>query len=192
MEFNLIISLAAIYTTTIVILIIARYFYFNNVDEETIWIGRVLYDSVALLHIGTSFYLFATTSSISHYMGLACGFLYFLGLLFFLWGLRTSTKLKFASSSLGEELVTTGPYKYIRHPLYLSYTLIWIANCILFNSLVLWITLIAMAAFYTVSAKREEAAISKSEYSREYEAYKNSVGMFLPRVTKWKNSNSKL
>ena len=192
MGFNLVISLAAIYVTIIVVLVIARYFYFNNVDEETIWIGRAFYDSVALLHIGSSFYLFATTPSISNYAGLACGSLYFLGLFFFLWALSTGTKLKFASSSLGEKLVTTGPYKYIRHPLYLSYTLIWIANCVLFNSLVLWITLIAMAAFYTISAKREEAAISKSKHSSEYEAYKNSVGMFLPRVTKWKNSDSKL
>lgn len=192
MGFSFLISLAAIYTAIIVILVLARYLYFNKVDEKTIWIGQFFYDSVALLHIGTTLYLFATTPDVSHYVGLACAFFYFIGLSFFLWSLRTSTKLKFASSSLGEELVTTGPYKYIRHPLYLSYTLIWIASCVLFNSIVLWITLIAMAAFYTISAKREEAAIAKSEHSCEYEAYKNSVGMFLPRVTKWKNSDSRL
>jgi hypothetical protein len=69
--------------------------------------------------------------------------------------------------------------------LYLSYTLIWIANCALLNSLVLWITLNAMAAFYTVSAKREEAAIWKASILANTKLIK-IVGMFLPRVTKWK------
>ena len=191
MGFNFLIPLTVVYTTIIVILVWARYRYFSKVDEGTIWRGRWIYDPVAFLHISLSFYLFFTTPGINLYAALTCFTLYVLGTILFFWSMRSGTNLKFASSNLGDQLVTSGPYRFIRHPLYLSYTLIWIASCVLFNSLLLWITLIALVTFYIVSAKREEAAIMNSEHSIKYKAYKNSVGMFLPRVTKWKKLNLK-
>ena len=189
MGFNFLIPLTVIYTTVIVVLVWARFRYFNQIDERTIWQGKWIYDPVAFLHISMSFYLLFTTMEVNQYAALACFALYVIGAALFLWSIVSSTNLKFASSNVGDTLITSGPYRFIRHPLYLSYTLIWIASCVLFNSLVLWITLIAMVAFYIVSAKREEAAIMNSEHSIMYKTYKNSVGMFLPRVTKWKSLN---
>ena len=101
----------------------------------------------------------------------------------------TAKTLDFAFSNEVGSIVTTGPFKIVRHPFYTSYMLAWFASSFLFNSLLLWITLLYLVAFYYLSAKKEEGVILKSVYSKEYENYVRNVGMFLPRI---KNGSDKI
>jgi protein-S-isoprenylcysteine O-methyltransferase Ste14 len=109
------------------------------------------------------------------------------GLLLFLWGINTAKELNFAFGGFSGKIISSGPYRIMRHPFYVSYTLIWTTGTFLFNSPVLWITLIYLVAFYWHSAKSEEKAILSSEMAREYESYCKETNMFIPRIKSWKS-----
>jgi protein-S-isoprenylcysteine O-methyltransferase Ste14 len=75
---------------------------------------------------------------------------------FIFWWARKIFKAKnpsFAfSSNNPKNIILIGPYKYVRHPFYLSYTLAWIAGS-LATSLWLLLTFVAMLIIYYLSAK---------------------------------------
>ncbi|MBT8147404.1 MAG: hypothetical protein KJN90_11160, partial [Gammaproteobacteria bacterium] len=82
-------------------------------------------------------------------------------------------------------LITNGPFKFVRHPFYTSYIVIWATNTILFNSILLWISFIALVVFYYRSALKEERLILRSEFEEDYIEMRRNVGMFLPRIAQW-------
>ena len=78
-------------------------------------------------------------------------------------------------------LVTSGPYRYIRHPLYTM-------GLLLFSSLSLiaanWFMMLGtVLAFVLVSLRlpKEEAALIEA-FGDEYRAYMQRTGRFLPRL----------
>ncbi|MFT7470578.1 MAG: protein-S-isoprenylcysteine O-methyltransferase Ste14 [Kiritimatiellia bacterium] len=105
----------------------------------------------------------------------------------FWWAISTARKLDFAFSKNVGDLLTSGPYAVVRHPFYASYILLWASTTILFNSVFLWFTLLYLVTFYFMSARDEEKVIMSSEHSKEYFEYRQRVGMFLPRIRKWKS-----
>lgn len=81
-----------------------------------------------------------------------------------------------------EALVASGPYRYVRHPFYLAYTLFWLGGLI---AVPYWPTAIGVAVICTLyyrAAVREEKAIAESRLAAEYAAYKKTAGMFFPRL----------
>jgi len=83
-----------------------------------------------------------------------------------------------------DELVTDGPYQYLRHP---QYTGIFI---ILFGQLIHWPTVFTLIlfpviiwAYYHLSRKEEKAMISK--FGGGYRSYMHRVSMFFPKVEHW-------
>jgi protein-S-isoprenylcysteine O-methyltransferase Ste14 len=54
-----------------------------------------------------------------------------------------------------QHLVDWGPYRYVRHPFYLSYTLAWVAGSLLASTPWLWVTVAAMGWLYWRAASRE-------------------------------------
>lgn len=167
-------------------LVWARFAFFEFQSKKEKTVSRI-YDPLVTVHIVGSFYYLLTADEPRFQVFLIALFLIVSGEFLFIFSLMTAKKLNFASSEQHFTLLDTGPFQIVRHPLYLSYTLIWLATPLVFNSLMLWITLGSLIAFYTFSAKREEEAILSSEYSREYSNYKNRVGMFLPRISQWKS-----
>ena len=79
-------------------------------------------------------------------------------------------------------LVTTGPYRRVRHPFYTSYLIFWTGLAIGTWSLWAFPVLAAMAALYTTAARGEEAKFANSPMAAEYAAYKARTGMFWPRM----------
>jgi len=79
-----------------------------------------------------------------------------------------------------QHLVDWGPYKYVRHPFYLSYSLSWIAGAIATQSRWLWITVVAMIYLHCKAARLEEAEFLRSELSHAYQRYMSSTGFLLP------------
>ena len=178
--------LLSAYTTIIAALIWARFNYFK-VDTDKAKRSSLLYDPVVSFHIGFTAYLFIASPSIPLFKFIPVVAAYLTSVALFYSCLSVSKNFDFANSGNSHEIITSGPYAYVRHPFYISYIVLWSSNTILFNSLILWITLIYLLVFYFYSAIEEEKTILQSKCSREYEQYRLNVGMFLPRITKWKS-----
>jgi protein-S-isoprenylcysteine O-methyltransferase Ste14 len=76
---------------------------------------------------------------------------------------------------------TGGPYRWFRHPLYLSYALAWIAGAVAAMSVPLLFTAAAMIAFYVGAAYREERQMLRSAAGDDYRAYRRQAGVLLPK-----------
>jgi protein-S-isoprenylcysteine O-methyltransferase Ste14 len=76
---------------------------------------------------------------------------------------------------------TGGPYRWFRHPLYLSYTLAWIAGAVAAMSAPLLFTVAAMVAFYVGAAYREERQLLRGAAGNDYRAYRRQAGVLLPK-----------
>ncbi len=79
-------------------------------------------------------------------------------------------------------LVRTGPYRSVRHPFYLAYTVAWTAGAVATASPWLVSTVFVMFLLYRSAAAAEEASFLASGLAEEYRAYQRRTGMFLPRV----------
>ncbi len=79
------------------------------------------------------------------------------------------------------ELVRTGPYRWLRHPLY-SFGLLMLGalSLVVANWLMAALTLAALVFFSLVIIPREEAELVK-KFGRCYEEYRRDTGRLLPR-----------
>lgn len=181
------IFLVLVYTYVILSLIWARFSFFN-VKSSKARLSALLYDPIVLIHIGFFyFHIFKANTSPQNWAIILACLIYIGALLLFWWGIITAKKLDFASGNFSGQIITSGPFRFSRHPFYLSYTLIWTTSTLLFNSPALWITLIYLVVFYLSSAKSEEKAILSSEQADQYRTYCNETNMFIPRIKSWKN-----
>ena len=78
------------------------------------------------------------------------------------------------------ELITTGIYAYIRHPMYLSVTLMMLGVLISSPTLLEAFLLVLLLVVLLLKAKKEEAIWSQK--SEAYVAYKKRTKLFLPFV----------
>jgi protein-S-isoprenylcysteine O-methyltransferase Ste14 len=77
-------------------------------------------------------------------------------------------------------LAKRGPYRFVRHPLYLSYLVAWLAiPAVLLDPLGL-AAAAGMAVIYVIAARQEEALLLRSELGAEYGAYHRRTPMLLP------------
>jgi protein-S-isoprenylcysteine O-methyltransferase Ste14 len=86
------------------------------------------------------------------------------------------------SSSVPDELVDEGPYARIRHPLYTSYMLAFLALFVAMPTLLTLLIFIANAALFTHAVFREERNLMSSALAGAYAEYKERTGMVVPRV----------
>ncbi len=80
------------------------------------------------------------------------------------------------------KLVTTGPYAYVRHPLYLANFLIGLGVCVIIG--VAWVFIVYLAYFliqYISIVVAEENSLS-TQFKEEYEAYASQVPRFIPKL----------
>jgi protein-S-isoprenylcysteine O-methyltransferase Ste14 len=82
----------------------------------------------------------------------------------------------------GHELIRTGPYRAIRHPIYTGILLALLGTAISFGEMrALLAVAIAWLSFY-IKARREELFLSQ-EFGPSFAEHKQSTGMFLPRFS---------
>lgn len=114
------------------------------------------------------------------------GFAVMAGSLAIFWAaIRASraARLRFAfDSALPEHLVTTGPYRFVRHPFYVSYLLFWLGWALASWSAWALLPLAAMATLYTIAARYEEKLLSSSGMAEAYAAYRQKAGLFWPKI----------
>jgi protein-S-isoprenylcysteine O-methyltransferase Ste14 len=108
-----------------------------------------------------------------------------LAIIIFVWAISTlgmSYSMDFAIKEK-QFLAQTGPYKFVRHPMYSSYFICFFALVLATQSIVLLIlTPLFFHAFYS-SAKTEEALLEKA-FGASYRKYKERAGMFFPKFTR--------
>ena len=82
----------------------------------------------------------------------------------------------------GHELIRTGPYRSIRHPIYTGILLGLLGTAITFGQVrALLAVVIAWLSFY-VKARREESFL-RQEFGPGFAEHKQHTGMFLPRFS---------
>ncbi|MGI9076533.1 MAG: methyltransferase family protein [Gemmatimonadaceae bacterium] len=74
-----------------------------------------------------------------------------------------------------------GPYRWVRHPFYLSYMLAWVAAVVALADWRLLLTPAIMGGFYLVAAYREERQMLHGPAAEEYPEYRRHAGVLLPR-----------
>jgi protein-S-isoprenylcysteine O-methyltransferase Ste14 len=85
------------------------------------------------------------------------------------------------SLKAGHELVRSGPYAYIRHPIYAGLLLAVIGTATILGE---WRGLAAIALFaiaHGLKARKEERFLS-AEFGEEYRQYRERTGSLLPRL----------
>lgn len=160
---------------------------FFLVKDEGAKKGKKIISMIGLPSVAINVYFLWVTQNISMGQNLASSFLFSLSLLIFWQSIQAAKKnhLSFAfSNEKPSGVVQHGPYKFIRHPFYLSYTLAWIAGYVGTNNLILLAIAIGMFALYLKSAVNEERVILKSDLKNDYSGYKKNTGMFFPRILK--------
>lgn len=112
--------------------------------------------------------------------------LYFPGLLFLLWARLTLGKNYFVSTGFGaqlfagHQLITSGPFSIVRHPMYAGLILAALGSVLIYST---WTTVYfaCFAPLMIVRARREEAALS-AEFGEEWRKYCQRVPAFIPKL----------
>ncbi len=80
-----------------------------------------------------------------------------------------------------KSLITSGPYSYVRHPMYLAPLLIYLGLVFLTVSLVSLVLLIVILFFYNILVSEEERDLERI-FGREYVDYKRRVARWIPKI----------
>lgn len=114
--------------------------------------------------------------------------LYFPGMLFTLWGRLALGKNYFVSTGFGaqlfegHQLITSGPYAVVRHPMYTGLIIAAIGSLLIYFT---WTTLYfaLFAPLTMVRAWREEQAL-EAEFGEQWRRYREHVPAFIPYLRK--------
>ena len=78
-------------------------------------------------------------------------------------------------------LVTTGPYKWVRHPFYVAFALAVVANSLVTANWFIALTGGICFGLIVLRTRMEEANLLK-QFGQEYRDYMTKTGRFLPRI----------
>jgi protein-S-isoprenylcysteine O-methyltransferase Ste14 len=82
----------------------------------------------------------------------------------------------------GHELIRTGPYRTIRHPIYTGILIAFLGNAVLIGQLRGLIGLAIIWASFYIKARREESFLAQ-EFGSNFNEHTQHTGMFLPKLT---------
>lgn len=104
----------------------------------------------------------------------------------FAWAIRHSRnrnlKLALDSDPAVEGLIKTGPWRYMRHPFYASYSIFWLGCAVGTQHLLSVIVFLTLFGIYIYSALKEEGALTSGPLRTEYIDYRERVGFFFPKI----------
>lgn len=91
-------------------------------------------------------------------------------------------------------LCTSGPFAYVRNPLYLGNMLMYTGIVLIAGAPNLWVMLMVTWAFfivqYSLIVSLEEETLTDL-FGAEYETYKQHVPALFPRLTRWENNDDR-
>ena len=118
--------------------------------------------------------------------------LYFPGIGLILWGRLTLGKFHNLSTTQGvqlfadHQLITSGPFAYVRHPMYLGFWMAALGGLLLYGTWTMAVLLLG-APIFGKRARREEEALLLV-FGEEYRAYQRRVPAFLPHLSRRKQA----
>lgn len=105
------------------------------------------------------------------------------GCLLFIWSVIARGKYATSWEMLEKhKLVTWGPYRYIRHPSYLGYFLMFFGLFLIWLNLVAIFPLFAILGYIQITEKEEELLIER--FGDKYRRYQKQTGKFFPKLRK--------
>jgi len=105
--------------------------------------------------------------------------------LLFWWAIRASraaTLLLAFDPGNPLSFVSSGPYRYVRHPFYVSYTIFWGGWAIAVWSVWAVLPFLVMLGVYVSAARDEERKFSLTGMAADYADYRRRTGFFFPRL----------
>ena len=100
------------------------------------------------------------------------------------WTRRTAVDRNFYVGLAGEvppAVCDAGPYRYVRHPFYLSYVVAFVGVAVAFPSLIVSGVCLLNIGLFVYMGLDDERVLLQSPLAADYERYKVRVSMFLPR-----------
>lgn len=127
------------------------------------------------------------------WQSLIIGFLVALcGEFFRLWGVSyAGSETRTTGPVGGTYLVVSGPFAYVRNPLYLGNIMLYLGIGIMSMALFPYLQIVAWIFFYIqyrFIIKEEETYLRKT-FGKEYEDFYNNVPRLIPRLTAYSNGN---
>ena len=145
--------------------------------------GMILLSAASLLSFATYILLLCSRQPATTLL-VVQSLLVAISLAVFWWAIAATRASRFSvahSLEMPGFLFQGGPYRYIRHPFYLSYIIFWVATAVSAESWQwLWVT--TLSVWYVSVARQEESAFASSPYSSAYADYRARTGMVLPRL----------
>lgn len=105
--------------------------------------------------------------------------LYSLSFGLFWWTIRTTRHRGLGAcyeSIVPGAIVTDGPYRWVRHPFYVSYLLAWMAGATVYTPLA--VSLPVMGGLYWAAAADEERRMLRGPSGEKYAVYRRCTGRF--------------
>jgi protein-S-isoprenylcysteine O-methyltransferase Ste14 len=96
---------------------------------------------------------------------------------------RTGMKIVFGEVPETQGVIRKGPFRLVRHPIYLSEILFYLGLLMFRTSLAAAVIWILAIIFFVYIAKYEEKLLL-ARFGEDYKAYMRDVGMYLPKL--WK------
>ncbi|MGB6944042.1 MAG: isoprenylcysteine carboxylmethyltransferase family protein [Bryobacteraceae bacterium] len=136
----------------------------------------------------------AATPDVNGVRGISGAALYVAALGLFWWAIKTNLHQPLSaafSPDLPAHLTAHGPYRMIRHPLYCSYLMCWLAGWVATGRWWLAPTIAIMIVLYMRAAAEEERKFARSALAQAYLEYRARTGLLLPNPWKLLSSRRK-
>lgn len=109
----------------------------------------------------------------------------FIGYFFFIWSVIARNKYAVSwEMPENHKLVTWGPYRYVRHPSYLGYFLMFVGLFFIWTNIFTLLPILAIPGYFYVSFAEEQLLLQR--FGREYVQYQRITGRFIPRFRRSK------
>ncbi|HMK39804.1 MAG TPA: isoprenylcysteine carboxylmethyltransferase family protein [Bacteroidota bacterium] len=125
-------------------------------------------------------------------LSLVIGFaVVFVGELIRFWGVSiVGAETRTTGTVGGTYLITSGPFSYVRNPLYVGNMLLYAGVGIMSMALFPWMLLVAITWFYVqyyLIVSREEEYLAAT-FGGEFDVYRRNVRRFVPRLTPYRSA----
>ncbi len=88
----------------------------------------------------------------------------------------------FVVSKEGQQLVTSGPYRWVRHPIYSAYLLSYLGGGLLASNLVLTFVPLIFFSLMIIERIPREEELMRREFGEDYHQLEKHTGRLLPKL----------
>ena len=157
----------------------------GHFSSEKVPLGSILITLVVLVTVLLNIYLMWTVTQ--PLLAQAVGFVLQaagIGLFFLAIQASRGARLRMAFDEGNPRgLVTSGPYKYVRHPFYTAYIIFFTGFAIATWSVVAVFPLAILIVIYIAAARMEEGKFRNTPMAADYEQYRKRAGLFWPKLS---------